>query len=504
MSDHHEIEWTFGPVPADLDLPDLVGVAAVARTGEPVESLLEATYVDTDDLALLRAGITLRRRTGGADEGWHLKLPVGQGRDEVHAPLGRRSDHVPVALRRLVLARTRGADLVRVATVVTRRRTVDLLDDTGRRLAEVADDRVEARRAAIGDGEDETTTWREWEVELVDADASLLEAVAAHLEDHDVGRSRVQRKVERVLGQPAGDDVLPDPGWSEPAARMLHRRLADQVETLLRHDAAIRRGDPEGVHQARVACRRLRTALATFRPLVDREVTDPLREELRWLGGELSPARDAHVTREHLLAQLAQQPAAAVEGPVRRRVRRELDAEAREGMRAARRALESDRYLALLDRLTLLVSEPPWTPAARRKARTRLPRRVRKDVERLLDRLTAAQDATGPGRDDAWHAARKAAKRLRYTAEALEPAGGKRSRRLRKAAKRITTALGARQDTVVTRAQLYRLAGLAREHGESDFTYGLLVGQEQARATAAEREALNARARVAAQLEVWG
>ena len=55
---------------------------------------------------------------------------------------------------------------------------------------------------------------------------------------------------------------------------------------------------------------------------------------------------------------------------------------------------------------------------------------MRKDVARLLDRLAAAEAATGDGRDEAWHSARKAAKRLRYTAEALEPAAGKPARRI--------------------------------------------------------------------------
>ena len=70
----------------------------------------------------------------------------------------------------------------------------------------------------------------------------------------------------------------------KPAARAVQRRLAKQVAELLRRDSEIRRGEDEGVHRARVACRRLRSALATFRPLVDRDVTDPLRDEIKWLG----------------------------------------------------------------------------------------------------------------------------------------------------------------------------------------------------------------------------
>ena len=54
------------------------------------ESDLSATYYDTADLRLLRSRMTLRRRRGGSDAGWHLKLPAGaDSRDEVRHPLGR-------------------------------------------------------------------------------------------------------------------------------------------------------------------------------------------------------------------------------------------------------------------------------------------------------------------------------------------------------------------------------------------------------------------------------
>src|SRR6266481_6215523 len=74
---------------ADLDsvLPALDDLPQVAAAARAPEQLLVAVYYDTADLRLLRAGITLRRRTGGLDAGWHLKLPVGdRTREEIRLP----------------------------------------------------------------------------------------------------------------------------------------------------------------------------------------------------------------------------------------------------------------------------------------------------------------------------------------------------------------------------------------------------------------------------------
>ena len=74
----------------------------------------------------------------------------------------------------------------------------------------------------------------------------------------------------------------------------------------------------------RVATRRLRSALATFRPLLDREQTEPLREELKWIAGMLGAARDAEVMQERLTGLLSEQPVELVIGPVQQHIDREL------------------------------------------------------------------------------------------------------------------------------------------------------------------------------------
>src|SRR5579871_5603099 len=137
MARETETKYEAGP---DTQLPRLDGLPGVRGTRGPELELLEAVYFDTADLRLLRAGITLRRRKGGHDAGWHLKLPAGGvSRDELAVPLGRTGRRVPAEFARLVRASTRGAELAPVAEITTRRQTITLLGAGDEPLAEVAD-----------------------------------------------------------------------------------------------------------------------------------------------------------------------------------------------------------------------------------------------------------------------------------------------------------------------------------------------------------------------------
>lgn len=473
MASHREIERTYDPAP-DADLPDLSGLPGVVGVGGTRVDLLRADYFDTHDLALARAGVSLRRRTGGADEGWHLKTPAGADRDELQLPLDRAVRTPPKALREAALGWTRGSLLAVVATIETRRTTCTLHGEDGRVLAELADDAVTGTRV---DGT--VVSWREWELELVDGDPGLLDDADDLLAAAGVGRAEVPRKIARVLGEalPAAATLrAAKPG--KPAARVVHRRLADQVAELARRDVQIRRGQQEGVHKARIACRRLRSLLATYRPVLDREVTDPVRDEIQWLARSLSDARDAVVVSARLLSLLGEEPAGLVIGPVERRVRTTYGKRARAGLSEV---LGSQRYFALRDSLDRLVAEPPWTEEAGRPAREVLLRPVHRDWRRVRRRYVAVGDADD--RDVALHEVRKAAKRLRYAAETVEPVVGEDARRLASAANELTSYLGERQDSVVCRGEIVALAAAAVADGESSFTYGRLHAREQQRAT---------------------
>ena len=209
---------TAASLPALKDIPD------VGRVGEPYEAHLDAVYFDTNDLALAARRITLRRRTGGSDAGWHLKLPrasaaaseAGQ-RQEIHAPLGQ-PDVVPDKLLAHLHVYVRGSGLAPVARLDTKRTTVALYGHDGVHLADFADDHVvaEVLTAAAGAGAGEAGApetgageaatarkreWREWELELVHGTPELFPAAAACLAAAGARPAPHESKLGRALGE---------------------------------------------------------------------------------------------------------------------------------------------------------------------------------------------------------------------------------------------------------------------------------------------------------------
>jgi len=479
-SAHTEIERKYD-VADDIGLPPLDRLPDVDRVDSGAEEL-EATYFDTAELALAEASVTLRRRTGGADAGWHLKLPSGQDRLELRLPLRRSLKTPPKPFREAVRVHTRGRTLKPVATVRTHRTEYRLLDANGGVLATVCDDRVGAHTPPPDDT-GLMTAWREWEVELGDGSADLLEAADTYLRQAGAAPGVSRSKLARVLGdrvQP-GPAPTPRPRLGDPAAGVVHARLHEQLTEMKRQDPRVRQDLPEAVHDMRVAMRRLRSALATFRPLLDRAVTEPLREELKWVGGVLGEARDSEVIHERLAAAVAREPVELLLGPVAARIDTDLGQAYREAHDRSVEAMRSDRYFALVDRLETLVADPPWTARAQEPAHEVLPRRMRNDWKRVRARVAAAEAApTADERDLRLHEVRKAAKRARYAAETLTPLYGGEARQFAKAAKGIQSVLGDHQDSVVTQQVLRRLGVQAHLAGENGFSFGRLHGIEQA------------------------
>lgn len=260
------------------------------------------------------------------------------------------------------------------------------------------------------------------------------------------------------------------------------RRLVEQWQRL---DPLVRSDAPDAVHRMRVLCRRLRSLLVSFRPMFDREVTGPLREELKWYAALLGEARDAEVMRERLSDLLHGQPADLVEPEAVDLVSADLGTGYEQAHEAVATAMRRRRYQRTRDRLVDLAERPPWSRIADQPAGEVLPSLVGKEWKRLRRRArrVAAADGQG-GRDEALHEVRKAAKRLRYAAEVAGPVGGASAEAMAKAAKRLQSVLGDRQDGVVTQARLHELS--ARVEGESGFTLGRLHAVEQRRAVEAD------------------
>ena len=243
---------------------------------------------------------------------------------------------------------------------------------------------------------------------------------------------------------------------------------------------------PGGVHKMRVNLRRLRSLLATFGSLFAGDAAPSLREELRWIAGELGGARDAQVTRQRLRA-LASTPA---EEALADRFDRELDAAETDGVRGSVAALDSERYEQAFADLTAFVADPPWEPDAARPADEVVRRLVRRDWKRLRRRAARAGELSDQGeRQQALHEVRKAAKRLRYSSEALVPAYGDDAARLARRAKKVQTVLGELQDSVISRAAMRDLAGDAQETSEAFVLGGLHTREERLSAAAEDRYA---------------
>ncbi|MFD3471407.1 CYTH domain-containing protein, partial [Streptomyces sp. NPDC058682] len=192
----HETERKYESASDDCSWPQsLTGLDQVVSLVGRGTQELEAVYYDTDDLRLTRTGASLRRRTGGTDAGWHLKLPLtDDSREEVRAPLS--SKDIPEDLSDLVLSRTRGAVLRPVMRILTTRTLHHLLDAGGKVLAELSVDAVSAD-ALLTDGA--RTTWTEREVELGDgADHALLDGIEKILRHNGLERLRSPSKVIRA------------------------------------------------------------------------------------------------------------------------------------------------------------------------------------------------------------------------------------------------------------------------------------------------------------------
>jgi CHAD domain-containing protein len=479
---HREVERKYD-VPVTFDLPALAGAGPVVAVGDPREIAVHATYYDTAGHRLASARTSLRRRTGGEDEGWHLKLPVSDGaRDEVHVPLGSDDGRVPETLAVLARAAARGAGLAPVARLRTARTVYPLVgvaaDGTKVILAEVADDRVTAE--VFGPAV-RLTVWREVEVELTAGAPEVLDRVEQLLQQAGAVPAGSGSKVGRALGTRVRPRRLTA---RSPAGAVAADRLRRQVAELTAWDPQVRLDQPDAVHAMRVTTRRLRSLLATFRPLYGRAATDPLRDELRWLGGVLGAARDAEVLRDRLVAAAAAEPADLLLGRVTERIDAELRTAYRDRHAGVVEELDSPRYLALLDALDALVESPPAAPLAQRRAADVLPRLVRRSWQRLKKAERDASAVPVDQREPALHQVRKSAKRARYAAEAVAPAFGRPAARFGRRMKELQAHLGELQDSAAARQVLRAMAAGAALHGENGFTYGRLHAREQAKGKA--------------------
>jgi CHAD domain-containing protein len=471
------------------------------RVGSVETVDLDALYYDTADYRLARSGAVLRLRLGGTDAGWHLKLPSTEpdARIELQrpAPLVDASSllleppMVPEELVDLTLARTGGSTLRPVVRLTTRRTKTLLVGPQSQPLAEVDEDEVDAFLNGRSEPHDR---WKELEVELLEGTRGQLEKISRQLERSGGRPAEYGSKFLRAVGPAAGRPFLAEPqpfrNEKDSVGRVFVKRWHDLVLELITRDVGVRLGDAEAVHKMRVAIRRLRSALRTFAPLLDKESELWLRDELGWLGSVLGPVRDTDVLRGHLEVLLDSLPPSDVLGPVRDDLSRYLAETRQKALAEALDALRSQRYLDLLDVLRAVTLAPPTKPRARRSIKQAAPSLLHRELERVARRIEAAAAAQGSEQHErALHEVRKAAKGMRYAAEAFEPVLGKPAHRIAQRFVAIHELLGSGQDAVVARDLLRQLGARAGAlQGHNGFTYGLLAGLEERRFDQAAHE----------------
>ncbi|WP_203706907.1 CYTH and CHAD domain-containing protein [Asanoa iriomotensis] len=473
--------------PADFQVPDLLG-DGIAALGDPVVIKLDATYYDTPRLRLTRGALALRRRTGGADQGWHLKVGAAGGARTEHQRALTRGRQPPADLMRLVRGASRGEPVEPVARVETRRREWQLRDADGVVLASLADDAVVGHDLVDGG----RTAWHEIEVELVDGDEEVLDEVERRLRAAGAVPGS-PAKIRRVLDDRLRDLTAIDAGAATP----VFAYAAATRDSLVAHEPAARAGDVDGVHDMRVAVRRLRSTFRSFRALWDQDRIEGVRAELKWLGEQLGGVRDAQVMGPRLARAVRLEPDDLVLGPVAADLAEHFAADESAALTRLRRALSSPRYVELLSTLDDVVEAPPATEVGPRWVNKRIHRAVRR-ADGLLDTALERQSDGGVGDDDpALHEARKAYKRGRYAVEVRQRSGDKGAKRLVRGLKGLQDLLGDHQDSVITRQVLRDLGERAYARRANAFTYGVLYAEQAAhgRSLVAKLPAAQAKAR---------
>lgn len=261
-------------------------------------------------------------------------------------------------------------------------------------------------------------------------------------------------------------------GMRSPATRALVDYLHAQIDRIVAGDAGLRRRD-DPIHDTRVAIRRLRSTLRVFGRVLDQSAIGDMDRELKWFAGVLGDVRDCQVQQRRFSDALDDLPDELILGPVRTRIRNDLQSVELPARTRLGEAMDCERYLAMMAVLRRWRADAPADPnIAIRTLRKRARRAQRKADRRLTAALHSGQDAE-------LHRARKAAKRARYAAELRKPLD-KRAKRTVKHYKRIQSLLGDHQDTVVATGALRQMALAAGTTvGENGFSYGMLYARER-------------------------
>ncbi|WP_132421920.1 CHAD domain-containing protein [Pseudonocardia endophytica] len=483
-----------GPAhPGAPRLTGLDGVDHVEVAEEGDQDVLEHERFDTADLRLAGAGIVLAVVRLSDSAHWELRLPDSRPDEQLRVPVaapdveGVDPDQIPEEIDALIRGVRRGRPVAPVGRIKVVRGTTRLIGDGGREVATIARDEVQV--STLG----ESTTvenWSEAEVQAgVGTGPDLLRAIDERV--RETGLTPAPHDAEAALGRMLAELSPPAaPRWTGKrgsAATVLLTYVGTQVDRLAAREQDLRTDEPDAVHQLRVAARRIRSALRTYRPLVDDPRTDHLVAELRWLGRALADDRDAEVLEERITGALHALPEEQRLGPVQAQVTRHFARRRAEARASTLEVIDGERYEALRAGLQRFLVDPPLSGAATKKAEKVLPALAGRTARRLAKRMDAAVEVLSHGEDadEAIHRARKTGKQVRYSVEVVRPVGGrigKQANAFRKRLKELQDELGAHQDTVVARHALRELGAQAGAENQNGYTFGILHGRDEVHA----------------------
>lgn len=483
-----------------FEIPALDGKLGGTVAQAPELQRLEAVYFDTSDLRLLRRGVTLCfRRSQAPPQVWTAKLPeeapsANLAGREISLP--GRATAMPPMLHDLVRGWAFGAPLLPVARLRTVRSRTTLRGIDGGPVATLDDDEVSiVQRSRVA------ARFRELEVELADgAPAKLLSRLARRM--RSAGAQPVEQvpKFVRALGPGAlepWDLAEPQRARQPSAAEVVTAGLVASAARFVDHIAAVVLDeDPEGVHQARVGMRRLRSDLRTASSLLDARIVEPLRLELDWLMKEFGEVRDLDVLLAGLRSAVGSLDPRDRQGADAVLVQASQDrAEAYERLRAT---LRTPRCAALLEATTRVAKAPPFTRrAAKRPAAQILPRLVRGPLRDLRRERRKQGDLPD---DEGLHRLRIRVKRVRYAAEMAAPVAGKKARRASREMANVQDLLGEHHDAITAVARLRALG--ARTDPSGAWAAGELGGLQLAHAAAC-RQRFDSVWKAAARRKRW-
>jgi CHAD domain-containing protein len=493
--DENTVGTTYrGPAhPGAPRLTDLDGVDHVEVAEEGDHDVLEHERFDTADLRLAGAGIVLAVRRLADSAHWELRLPDSRPDEQLRVPVaapdveGVDPDEVPEEVDALIRGVRRNRTIAPVGRIKIVRGTTRLRGDGGREVATIVRDEVQV--STLG----ESTSVENWsEAELtsgVGTGPDLLRAVDERL--RETGMTPAPHDAEAALGRMLAEQSPPAaPRWTGKrgsAATVLLTYVGTQVDRLAAREQDLRADAPDAVHQLRVAARRIRSALRTYRPLVDSTRTDHLVDELQWFGRALADDRDAEVLEERISVSLTELPDEQRLGPVQAQVTRHFARRRAEARASTLEVIDGERYEALRAGLQRFLVDPPLSKGASKKAEGVLPALAGKTARKLGRRMDAAVEALehGENADEAIHRARKTGKQVRYSVEVVRPVGGKIGKQadtFRKVLKDLQDELGAHQDSVVARQALRELGAQAGAENQNGYTFGILHGRDEVHA----------------------